>query len=110
MCLDVAIWKAAGQQHGRSWGSLGGLLGALGVVLESLGRSWGHLGRSWGGLESSWAFLGRSWKRLGHLGGSGVHLESKLGGQKAPKTQEMIQAENGETLVFDESSMDFNDF
>ena len=78
-----------------SWGGLGGLLGTLGAVLEA----------SWTLLGVSWALLRRSWR----------HLER----QKAPKTEpggvpnrfpEASRAENDETLIFDDSTQDFNGF
>ena len=78
-----------GKPLGRSWGGLGGLVGALGAVLEA----------SWALLGVPWALLRRSWG----------HLED----QKAPKSEpgrvpnqapQATGAENGETLIFDDST------
>ena len=98
--FGVAFWQVAGEQCGQqvaSWkalepywnvlGALGCVLGALGAVLVSLGDSWGALGGLLGALGrvlgALVAVLEVFWT---HLGSSGVHLESKLGGQKGPKS------------------------
>ena len=91
-------------------------------LLESPGDGFGALGAF---LETSWEVLGRSWRCLG--GSPGRHgavlgaLEAMLepsGSQKAPKMEpkrvpnrapEATRAENGETLIFDDSTKDFND-
>ena len=70
-------------------------MGALGAVMKA----------SWALLGVSWALLGRSWR----------HLE----GQKAPKMEpgrvpnqapQATRAENCKTLIFDDSTQDFDDF
>ena len=98
--------------------------------MEALGEPWGRLGRAGGGLggilggagavlEASKTRLGGS---VGRLGAVLRALEAMLepsGGQKAPKMEpkrvpnrapEATRAENGETLIFDDSTKDFNDF
>ena len=98
--------------------------------MEALGEPWGHLGRAGGGpegvLEGTWAVL-EAYKRrlggsLGRLGAVLGTLEAMLqppGRQKTPKIRpqrvpnrapEATRAENGETLIFDDSTQDFNDF
>ena len=77
-------WRAPGGLWEASWSHLGGVLGRLGVVLGRLGGSWGNLG-------------------------------SELGVKRAPKgcprgSESELQAESGETLIFDDSLMNFNDF
>ena len=58
MCLDCAIWKAAGQQYGRSWGGLWVNLGALGANLGALGANLGAQEPNLGALGGFWARLG----------------------------------------------------
>ena len=88
--------------------SLGGVLGTLGAVLEA----------SWEVLEAYKRRLGGS---LGRLGAVLRALEAMLepsGCQKAPKMEpkrvpnqapEATRAEYGDTLIFNDSTQDFND-
>ena len=89
--------------------SLRGVLGALGAVLEA---SWEVLGRSW-------RRLGGSLGRLGAILGALEIMLEPPGSQKAPKMEtervpnrapEATRVENDETLVFSNSTEDFNDF
>ena len=100
-------------QFKRSWTAVlqlcNGSRTPFGLNLEAVGSL---LGRSWSLFGQSWALLARCWKRLGRILGA---LGSILGANWKAKTvqnraQEMIRVENGETLIFDDSSMDFNDF
>ena len=89
--------------------SLGGVLGTLGAVLEA----------SWEVLEAYKRRLGGS---LGRLGAVLRALEAMLepsGCQKAPKMEpkrvpnrapEATRAEYGETLIFNDSTQEVNDF
>ena len=88
--------------------TLGGIWGALGAVLEA----------SWG-LEASKKRLGGSLGRLGAVLGALEAMLEPSGGQKARKMEpervpnrapEAPPAENGETLIFDDSTKDFKDF
>ena len=91
--------------------------------MESPGGVFGALGAF---LEASWEVLGRSWKCLGGspgrpgavLGALEAMLEPS-GSQKNPKMEpqrvpnpalEAIPSENGKTLIFNDSTQDFNDF
>ena len=78
-----------------SWGGLGGLLGALGAVLEA----------SWAVLGVSWALLRWSWRHL-----EGQHGPKTEPGRSPNRVPEATRAENCETLIFDDSTQDFNDF
>ena len=92
-------------------------------LLESPGGVFGALGAF---LEASWEVLGRSWRSLGGspgrpgavLGALEAMLEPS-GSQKSPKMEpqrvpnpalEAIPSENGKTLIFNDSTQDFNDF
>ena len=86
VCLDCAIWKVAGQPHGRSWAGLWGVLGALKAILEAswvllggLGGRGGVLDALGAVLEASWALLGQSWRPLGRSWGSLGSLVGALG-------------------------------
>ena len=112
------------------WRALGGFLGAPGPVLEALGESWGRLwctgglpGGVLGGpgalLEVSKRCLGGSPGRPGAVLGALEAMLEPSGSQKAPKMEpkrvpnpalEAIPSENGKTLIFNDSTQDFNDF
>ena len=81
---------------------LGGVLGGAGAVLEAyknrLGASQGRLGAVLGPLEAM-------------LEPSGGQEAPKMEPKRVPnRTPEATRAENGETLIFDDSTEDFNDF
>ena len=98
--------------------------------MEALGEPWGRLGCAGGGPGSVLGGAGavlEAYKRrlggsLGPLGAVLRALEAMLepsGCQKAPKMEpkrvpnrapEATRAEYGETLIFDDSTQDFNDF
>ena len=83
-------------------GGPGGVLGGPGAVLESskrhLGGSLGRLGAILGALEAM-------------LEPSGGQKASKMEPQRAPnRAPEATRTENGETLIFNDSCKDFNDF
>ena len=70
-------------------------------------------------LEAYKTRLGRSLGRLGAVLGALEAMLEPPGGQKAPKMEpqrvpnrapEATRAENGETLIFDDSTKDFNYF
>ena len=108
-----------GKRLDSKMGALGAVFEASWAVLEAswalLGRSWRRLGAleaSWALLGVSWALLGRSWRRLGRiLGALGSILRANWEAKRVQnRAQEMIRAENDETLIFDNGSMNFNDF
>ena len=70
-------------------------MGALGAVLEA----------SWAVLGVSWALLRWSWRHL-----EGQHGPKTEPGRSPNRVPEATRAENGETLIFDDSTQDFNDF
>ena len=81
---------------------LGGVLGGAGTALEAykrrLGGSLGRLGAVLGALEAM-------------LQPSGRQQSPKMEFKRAPnRAPEATPAENGKTLIFDDSSQDFNDF
>ena len=98
--------------------------------MEALGEPWGHLGRAGGGLGGvlggARAVLGAYKRRLegslGRLGAVLGALEAMLepsGGQKASKMEpqrvpnrvpEATRAGRDQTLIFNDSTKDFNDF
>ena len=98
--------------------------------MAALGEPWGRLGRAKGGrggvlrgagvvLEAYKNRLGASQGRLGAVLGPLEAMLEPSGGQKAPKMEpkrvpnrapEATRAENGETLIFDDSTKDFNGF
>ena len=89
--------------------SLGGVLGGLRGVLGGAGTA----------LEAYKRRLGGSQGRLGAVLGPLEAMLEPSGGQKAFKMEpkrvpnrapEATRAENGETLIFDDSTKDFNDF
>ena len=89
--------------------SLGGVLGGLRGVLGGAGTA----------LEAYKRRLGGSQGRLGAVLGPLEAMLESSGGQKAPKMEakrvpyrapDATRAENGETLIFDDSTKDFNDF
>ena len=89
--------------------SLGGVLGGLRGVLGGAGTA----------LEAYKRRLGGSQGRLGAVLGPLEAMLEPSGGQKAPKMEpkrvpnrapEATRAENCETLIFDDSCKDFNDF
>ena len=93
-----------------------GSVGALGRILAALESSLALLLGSWRApgacLEASWCVLEPSW---GRLGGSWGHLGSQLGAKRVPKgcprgLEMGLRVESCETLFFDDSSMNFNDF
>ena len=86
--------------------------------MESLGGDLGGL-RAGTALEAYKKRLGGSHGRLGAVLGPLEAISEPSGGQKAPKMEpkrvpnrapEATRAENGETLIFDDSTQDFNDF
>ena len=88
--------------------SPGGVFGALEAFLEA---SWEVLGRSW-------SCLGGSPGRPGAVLGALEAMLEPSGSQKAPKMEpksvpnrapEVTRTENGETLIVDDSTKDFND-
>ena len=86
----------------RAGGDLGGVLGGPAAVLEAyqrrLGGSLGRLGAVLGALE-------------GMLEPSGGQKASKMKPKRDPnRAPQATRAENGETLIFDDSTQDFNDF
>ena len=119
---STELLEAAWGLKNLSWRALGGLQ-------SRLGGSWRALGASWAVLEASWEVLGRHWKRIrGVLEAPRVVLEpswdlwkpcwSHLEANKLPKLSpkrvpirapEATRAENDETLIFNDSTKDFND-
>ena len=104
-------WRALGGLHSR----LGGSWRALGASWVRWGRSWRRLGRCWGHIKMSWRLPGPSWSRLGNSGShvgaiwrpKGAQNRAQKGPNRAP---EATRAENGEHLIFYDSTKDFNDF
>ena len=112
------------------WRAAGGVQGTPRAVLEALGEAWGPLGRAGGGpggvLEGPGALLevfkrclGSSPGRPGAVLGALEAMLEPSGSQKAPKMEpqrvpnpalEAIPSENGKTLIFNDSTQDFNDF
>ena len=82
---------------------------------------WGRLGRAGGApavLEAYKMHLGRSLGRLGAVLGALEAMLEPSGGPKAPKMEpkrapdrapEATRAENCETVIFDDSTKDFDD-
>ena len=81
---------------------LGGVLGGAGTALEAykkgLGGSLGRLGAVLGALEAT-------------LQPSGCQKAPKMEPKRVPnRAPEATRTENGKTLIFDDSTKDFNDF
>ena len=88
-----ASWPPAGLLE-RSWRPLGALLEALGAEKQVWGSA---LGRPKGSYETGFS----------HLGGQ---MPSQNEPRRVPNPgPKAIQAENGDTLIFDVSTRDFND-
>ena len=86
-----AAWRSLGGLLERSWSALGGIRGPNKVIGSALGRPKSS-------LETGFS----------HLGG-------QIPSQKVPRRvpnrgPKAIQAENGETLIFNDGCKDFNDF
>ena len=81
---------------------LGGVLGGAGTALEAykrrLGGSLGRLGAVLGDLEAMLQPSGRQ---------KAPKMEPKMVPNRVP---EATRTENGKTLIFDDSTKDFNDF
>ena len=91
--------------------------------MEALGEPWGHLGHVGGGLGGVLGGVGavlEAYKRrlrvvLGALEAmlepSGSQKASKMDPKRAShRAPEATRTDNGETLIFDDSKKDFNDF
>ena len=101
----LAVLEALGEpwgRPGRAAGNPGGVLGGPGAVLEAykrpLGGSLGRLGAVLGALEVM-------------LEPSGSKKTPKMEPKRVPnRVPEATRAENGETLIFNDCTKDFNDF
>ena len=99
--LTEPSWRLL-ESLGGVLGGLGGVLGGAGAVLEAYKRrlegSLGRLGAVLGALEAM-------------LEPSGSQRAPKMEPKRAPnRAPEATRTENGETLIFDDSTQDFNDF
>ena len=83
--------------------------------MEALGEPWRRLGRAGGGLGGvlggAGAVLEVYKRRLGVVSGALEAMLEPSGSQKASKMEpKATRTDNGETLIFDDSTQDFNDF
>ena len=117
---QLKAWKAPLES---SWRRLGVPRTSSGELLEALGRAGGGpggvLGGSGAALEPFKRCLGSSPGRLGavlrapdvRLEPSGSQKGSKMEPKRVPnRAPEATRAENGKTLIIDDSTKDFNDF
>ena len=99
--LTEPSWRLL-ESLGGVLGGLGGVLGGAGAVLEAykrrLGGSLGRLGAVLRALEAM-------------LEPSGCQKAPKMEPKRVPnRAPEATRAEYGETLIFNDSTQDFNDF
>ena len=107
----TAIWTAScvledsGALLEASWALLGASWALLGLSLWLLETAGALLEASWALLGVSWALLGRSWRHLD--GKKAPEMEPGIIANQAPQA---TRADNRQTLIFDGSIQDFDDF